>query len=1020
MTKVIFGEAGWVSTNIAAVRRSFALRAAAFALIGLATAGILGLWWMSYTRNAALITATDQGVTDYASIAGPFIKQNSVTDPNLLPIYELIGSLPNLPVGYAKRNDSTPVEQTFGLSQRPRLQDASNDLYRQALERLLRPRLILSLEQQIQKNIDDPSFVYEALKVYLMLGGKAPQVDNDLILDWFTRDWEERTFPGAPNAQGRALLRQHLVAMLDMDDGQARKVSLNGPLVEQAQATLARMRVAERAYTLLKSEAHNAEVEDWLATQRGGPDMNLVFEAANGANLDTIRVPGFFTYDGFYAGLLAHLQTIRDKLQKDNWVLGASGDQNAVQQQFASLYPGILELYGRDFIAAWTAAINNLQLKPLLNDKPKYLKLSAASAPTSPIRLIFESIRDETALTRERPKPPAEKDSSLDKAKDKAQEEALTKAGSRLGSVGREALDLAMKSQRKAGDPPPETPGASIEAYFKPIAIMVDGQPGSRPIDQLLANLNELYRQLVLAAENPAQAKQALGAGGRASGESQSQCNASAAAACRHDRQGRQGRRGRRQRELSRPDRRCNGSERDRNLPADHRQPLSLREERSRHAARRFRQAVRPERHHRQVLLRQSRPARQQKRQAMGVAHQSESRAQTVRHDLATIPASGRHSRRLLPDRRGDAERELRSEAADAEQRRPDRDAHDQRRERRRAAGRRKCACDRAMARRWRGRSLDRDGARHARPPVQTRAHRGVGVVPPRRRRLVDRERERAQGQLRRFRARGLLSVHVVVPRQSPEHAGAQAVQVPERALTNMSAGLFGKLPAKRDFIGMNASRRFLEAWEPWLQAGVAMSKQMLGDAWIETYNRAPIWRFWLGADFCGEAMIGAFMPSVDGVGRSFPLAIFVGEGDASLAPPELEPNDAWFEAAEAVLLDALEPGATLERIAEKVAALPAPALEPRINKDGGFEELAEGGVLARDIGREVSAAFLAARRFGRRRAFASQTFWWTIGGEGFPSLGLLEVGLPPATRFADMLTGAFSDGAAVALGDAT
>ena len=243
---------------------------------------------------------------------------------------------------------------------------------------------------------------------------------------------------------------------------------------------------------------------------------------------------------------------------------------------------------------------------------------------------------------------------------------------------------------------------------------------------------------------------------------------------------------------------------------------------------------------------------------------------------------------------------------------------------------------------------------------------------------------------------------------------------MPERALTSMSAGLFGKLPAKRDFIGMNASRRFLEAWEPWLQAGVAMSKQMLGDAWIETYNRAPIWRFWLGADFCGEAMIGAFMPSVDGVGRSFPLAIFVGEGDASLAPPELEPNDAWFAAAEAILLDALEPGATLELVAEKVAALPAPAVELRATKAGGFEELADGGVLARDVDSEVSTAFLAARRFGRRRAFASQSFWWTIGGEGFPSLALLEVGLPPATRFADMLTGVFSDRAALALGDAT
>jgi len=235
-----------------------------------------------------------------------------------------------------------------------------------------------------------------------------------------------------------------------------------------------------------------------------------------------------------------------------------------------------------------------------------------------------------------------------------------------------------------------------------------------------------------------------------------------------------------------------------------------------------------------------------------------------------------------------------------------------------------------------------------------------------------------------------------------------------------MPAGLFGKLPAKRDFIGANASRRFLEVWEPWLQSGVAMSKQMLNANWIETYNRAPIWRYWLGADLCGETTIGAFMPSVDGVGRSFPLCIFAGEGDASLPPPELDENGAWFEAAEAILLEALEPEATLERIAGKVMGLPAPALEPRTTRDHGLEELADGAVLARDVGGGISSAFLAARRFGRRRAFASQSFWWTIGGEGFPSLALSEVGLPPATRFADMLTGTFSGGAAVALGEAT
>jgi type VI secretion system protein ImpM len=236
-----------------------------------------------------------------------------------------------------------------------------------------------------------------------------------------------------------------------------------------------------------------------------------------------------------------------------------------------------------------------------------------------------------------------------------------------------------------------------------------------------------------------------------------------------------------------------------------------------------------------------------------------------------------------------------------------------------------------------------------------------------------------------------------------------------------MSAGLFGKLPAKRDFVATNAPRRFLEAWEPWLQAGVAMSKQMLGDGWIDTYNRAPIWRFWLGADFCGEATIGVFMPSIDGVGRSFPLAVFfTGAGEESLVPPELEPNDQWFEAAEAILLNSLELDATLEVIADRIAAMAAPALQPRSSETAGLRELQDGGVLMRDFNRQISSAFLIARRFGHRRSFASQSFWWTIGGEGFPPLALSYVGLPPAKRFADMLTGAFVERQGIAAGEAT
>jgi type VI secretion system protein ImpM len=235
-----------------------------------------------------------------------------------------------------------------------------------------------------------------------------------------------------------------------------------------------------------------------------------------------------------------------------------------------------------------------------------------------------------------------------------------------------------------------------------------------------------------------------------------------------------------------------------------------------------------------------------------------------------------------------------------------------------------------------------------------------------------------------------------------------------------VSAGLFGKLPAKRDFVAANAPRRFLEVWEPWLQAGVATSKQILGPKWAGAYNRAPIWRYWLGADFCGEATIGVFMPSVDGVGRSFPLSLFAGEGESSLLPPELESNDAWFEAAEAILLDALDSAATLEDIADRAASMPEPALQARATEVGGLRELPDGGIVIRGVDRQISLAFLAARRFGHRRAFASQSFWWTIGGEGFPPVALSYVGLPPADRFVEMLTGAFGEALPTAPGEAT
>src|ERR1700683_665896 len=114
-----------------------------------------------------------------------------------------------------------------------------------------------------------------------------------------------------------------------------------------------------------------------------------------------------------------------------------------------------------------------------------------------------------------------------------------------------------------------------------------------------------------------------------------------------------------------------------------------------------------------------------------------------------------------------------------------------------------------------------------------------------------------------------------------------------------MRCGLFGKLSSKRDFIALSVPRDFLNAWEPWMQSCVSASRANLGEAWLQSYLTAPIWRFWLGADICGATVVGALMASLDGVGRYYPLTLLTQAPEAHfIPPPDIDAHDQWFVSA--------------------------------------------------------------------------------------------------------------------------
>lgn len=221
-----------------------------------------------------------------------------------------------------------------------------------------------------------------------------------------------------------------------------------------------------------------------------------------------------------------------------------------------------------------------------------------------------------------------------------------------------------------------------------------------------------------------------------------------------------------------------------------------------------------------------------------------------------------------------------------------------------------------------------------------------------------------------------------------------------------MRCGLFGKIGAKRDFIAIATPRRFLEVWEPWVQAGLSASRHQLGSGWQQAFLTAPVWRFWLGAAISGTTVAGAIMPSLDGVGRYYPLTVHaVTDEGASLPPPSIDPQDEWFGQAETYLLSTLERAATFEQISDALDLLAVPRL-----RAPGADGPPIVALNAETMG-TVSAADTFAESFGalciaNPQVYAAASFWWTTGGEGFPPMALCCRGLPDPFHYSKMLTG--------------
>lgn len=233
-----------------------------------------------------------------------------------------------------------------------------------------------------------------------------------------------------------------------------------------------------------------------------------------------------------------------------------------------------------------------------------------------------------------------------------------------------------------------------------------------------------------------------------------------------------------------------------------------------------------------------------------------------------------------------------------------------------------------------------------------------------------------------------------------------------------MEVGLYGKLPTHGDFLRRRVADDFVTGWDSWLQQCMADSRAALGDAWLDTYLTSPVWRFALMPRVCGAAAVaGLLVPSVDRVGRYFPLTlVWPTPSELTTLEVALLFRDG-FEHAERLLIDTLASEhfefAEFDRSVMDLAAY--------------FDVAEEGELRLTPASARAFASPLAGSRCVPLReavalgtpalqllghfleSNASGAVWWTDGSAAVAPSWLMTRGLPESAQFNAMLDGAWA-----------
>lgn len=221
--------------------------------------------------------------------------------------------------------------------------------------------------------------------------------------------------------------------------------------------------------------------------------------------------------------------------------------------------------------------------------------------------------------------------------------------------------------------------------------------------------------------------------------------------------------------------------------------------------------------------------------------------------------------------------------------------------------------------------------------------------------------------------------------------------------------GCFGKIRSCGDFISRHVSPSVQQKFDQWLEAGLGESKEKFQQQWLDYYLTSPVWYFLRPSADREQFVFGIMMPSIDKVGRYYPLIVInelqYGE------PLDLE----RASKIEALMLDTLSSDVGVDEFDQQLQLLSKEKYESKMvttEVDADLSSKSQQQVMDFISGKllriEAEDSDIKANIFAHSSEVAQQhnSIWWTKGSEHMDTTALVCCDFPPISGIHATLDG--------------